>query len=562
MWSNDKFILASKEIKKARRRLLVSFVFVFSVFIGIFSQILSFPFQEKSKLLLANQLANNDNRAKIIDRNNNILAISVPAWTMYADPIEVLEPTKTAAFLHNLMPEKDLNFLNKKLNLKKRFVEIDRVTSPKRYQTIFNSGITGIHFLKIQARIYPKGDLASHILGNVSKDGEGLAGIERQFDTALKSSENPVKLTIDSNIQYILQSEIKKQIDFFDADAGAGVVLSIQNGEVLGLSSFPSFDVNYFGEASKDEIFNRATFASYDMGSTFKLINTAIALDSGKVNLKDKFDTTKPLYIGRHRVDDFRYLKRPANVAEILINSSNIGSALIAEKIGPKIQKNYFDLLELTKKADLPLMEVSKPIFNEKWTKSNSMTASYGYGLAVSPIQLASAVACIFNNGDFIKPKLIVDNKEIIKKRVFSEKTSYLMRKLARAVVTHPDGSGKNSDAFGYFVGGKTGTAEMINGNGDFQKNSNLSSFVGAFPINDPQYLILVLIENPKPQINKLNHHFTTGGQVAAPVVREIVKKIAPILNIHPVVTDLPKIEQSLKLEMLSNKVRLTNASL
>ena len=562
MWTNDRFILASKEIKKARRRLLVSFVFVFSVFIGIFSQILSFPFQEKSKLLLANQLANNDNRAKIIDRNNNILAISVPAWTMYADPIEVLEPTKTAAFLHNIMPEKDLNFLNKKLNLKKRFVEIDRVTSPKRYQTIFNSGITGIHFLKIQARIYPKGDLASHILGNVSKDGEGLAGIERQFDTALKSSKNPVKLTIDSNIQYILQSEIKKQIDFFDADAGAGVVLNIQNGEVLGLSSFPSFDVNYFGEASKNEIFNRATFASYDMGSTFKLINTAIALDSGKVNLKDKFDTTKPLYIGRHRVDDFRYLKRPANVAEILINSSNIGSALIAEKVGPKIQKNYFDSLELTKKADLPLMEVSKPIFNEKWTKSNSMTASYGYGLAVSPIQLASAVACIFNNGNFIKPKLIVDNKETIKKRVFSEKTSHLMRKLARSVVTHPDGSGKKSDAFGYFVGGKTGTAEMINGSGGFQKHSNLSSFIGAFPINNPEYLILVLIENPKPQIKKLNHHFTTGGQVAAPVVKEIVKKIAPILNIHPVVTDLPKIEQSLKLEILSNKVRLTNASL
>ena len=404
--------------------------------------------------------------------------------------------------------------------------------------------------------------MASHILGNVSKDGEGLAGIERQFDTALKSSKNPVKLTIDSNIQYILQSEIKKQIDFFDADAGAGVVLNIQNGEVLGLSSFPSFDVNYFGEASKNEIFNRATFASYDMGSTFKLINTAIALDSGKVNLKDKFDTTKPLYIGRHKVDDFRYLKRPANVAEILINSSNIGSALIAEKVGPKIQKNYFDLLELTKKADLPLMEVSKPIFNEKWTKSNSMTASYGYGLAVSPIQLASAVACIFNNGDFIKPKLIVDNKETIKKRVFSEKTSHLMRKLARAVVTHPDGSGKKSDAFGYFVGGKTGTAEMINGSGGFQKHSNLSSFVGAFPINNPQYLILVLIENPKPQIKKLNHHFTTGGQVAAPVVKEIVKKIAPILNIHPVVTDLPKIEQSLKLEILSNKVRLTNASL
>ena len=189
------------------------------------------------------------------------------------------------------------------------------------------------------------------------------------------------------------------------------------------------------------------------------------------------------------------------------------------------------------------------------------MTASYGYGLAVSPIQLASAIACIFNNGNFVKPKLIVDNKKTIKKNVFTKETSLIMRKLARAVVIHPDGSGKKSDAFGYFVGGKTGTAELIDKNGSFQKNANLSSFVGAFPINDPQYLVLVLIENPKPQIEKLHHHFTTGGQVAAPVVKEIVNKIAPILNIHPIVTDLPKIEQALKLDLLSNEVRLTNAS-
>ena len=561
MWSNDNFILAPKEINKARKRLLVSFVFIFSIFVGIFSQIISFPFQDKSKFLLTDQLVKNDFRAKIIDRNDNILAINVPAWTMYADPKEVLEPDKTAKFLHNLMPEKDLKTLKTKLTLKKRFVEIDRVSSPKRYQAIFNSGITGIHFMKIQTRVYPKGNLASHILGNVGRDGFGLAGIERKFDNVLKSSEKSLKLTINSNIQYILQTEIEKQIDFFEADAGAGIILSIKNGEILGLSSFPSFDVNYFGEASINERFNRATFGSYDMGSTFKLINTAIALDSGIVKLEDRFDTTKPLYIGKHKVDDFKYLKKPANVAEILINSSNIGSALIAEKVGAKVQKNYFDLLELTKKPDLPLLEISQPIFNHRWTRSNSMTASYGYGLAVSPIQLASAIACIFNNGNFIKPKLIIDNKKTIKKNVFTKNTSLIMRKLARAVVIHPDGSGKKSDAFGYFVGGKTGTAELIDKNGGFQKHLNLSSFVGAFPINDPQYLILVLIEKPKPQIEKLHHHFTTGGQVAAPVVKEIVNKIAPILNIHPIVTDLPKIEQALKLDLISNEVRLTNAS-
>ena len=562
MLSNENFILAPIEIKKARKRLLISSIFIFSIFLSIFSQIVSFPFQNSNKELFARQLINIQNRANIIDRNSNILATNIPAWSIYADPNEVLEPKKSASLLHKLMPEKDLDILTKKLNSNKNYVEIDRVSSPNRYDLILNSGITGIHFSKIQTRIYPKGNLASHILGNVNRDGIGTAGIESKIDHKLKSSSDPVKLTIDSNVQYILQTEIKKQIDFFQAKSGSGIVLDITNGEIIAISSMPNFDVNYFGEATKDQKFNRATFGNYDMGSTFKLINTAIAIDSKKINIEEKFDTTKPLYLGRHRIDDFRYLDRPVNVAEILINSSNIGSALIARKIGPKIQKNYFDLLELTNKPDLPLLEVSKPIFNEKWPKSTSMTASYGYGIAVSPIQLASAIACIFNEGKFIKPKLIIDNKKLIEKTIFSKETSLLMRKLARAVIIHPDGSGKKADALGYLVGGKTGTAELVSRNGGFKKNSNLASFVAAFPINKPKFLVLVLIEEPKPQIEKLNHRFTTGGQVAAPAIKKIITKIAPILNVHPIVTDLPKIEQSLELKFLKNNLEVINASL
>ena len=562
MWSNENFILAPLEIKRARKRLFFSFLFIFSIFFSIFFQVLSFPLQEKNKLLLANQISNGSNRANIVDRNGSLMATSIPAWSISAHPNEVLEPNQSAVTLHKLMPEKSLELLKKQLKSNSRYVEIDRVSSPKRIDLILNSGVTGIHFSKTQTRLYPKGNLASHILGNVNRDGIGLAGIEHEMDDELKSNLNSIQLTIDTNIQYILETEIKKQIKFFEAKSAAGIVLNVTNGEILAISSYPNFDVNYFGEASSNQKFNRATFGNYDMGSTFKLINTAIAIDSGKVNLEEKFNTTKPLKFGRHRIDDFRYLDKPVNVAEILVNSSNIGSALIAERIGPKIQKSYFDLLELTKKPNLPLLEVSKPIFNSKWPRLTSMTASYGYGIAVSPIQLASAISCIFNDGKFISPKLIKNKNEIIEKRVFSKKTSLTMRKLARAVVTHPDGSGKKADAYGYLVGGKTGTAEIISKTGGFKKNANLSSFIGAFPINNPKFLILVLIEEPKPQFQKLKHRYTTGGQVAAPVVRKIVQKIAPILNIQPIVKNLPKIEQTLKLDILDDNSKVKNASL
>ena len=562
MWSNENFILAPLEIKRARKRLFFSFLFIFSIFFSIFFQVLSFPLQEKNKLLSANQIASEFNRANIIDRNGSLLATSIPAWSISAHPHEVLEPSQSAIILHKLMPEKSLEFLTKQLKSNSKYVEIDRISSPKRIDLILNSGVTGIHFSKTQTRLYPKGNLASHILGNVNRDGIGLAGIEYEMDDELKSNQNSVQLTIDSNIQYILEAEIKKQIKFFEAKSAAGIVLNVTNGEILAISSYPNFDVNYFGEASPNQKFNRATFGNYDMGSTFKLINTAIAIDSGKVKLTEKFNTTKPLIFGRHRIDDFRYLEKPVNVAEILVNSSNIGSALIAEKIGPKTQKRYFDLLELTKKPKLPLLEVSKPIFNSKWPKLTSITASYGYGIAVSPIQLASAISCIFNDGKFISPKLIKNKNEIIEKKVFSKKTSLTMRKLARAVVTHPDGSGKKANAYGYLVGGKTGTAEIISNAGGFKKNANLSSFIGAFPINNPKFLVLVLIEEPKPQFQKLKHSYTTGGQVAAPVVRKIVQKIAPILNVQPIVKNLPKIEQTLKLDILDDNSKVKNASL
>ena len=562
MWSNENFILAPLEIKRARKRLFFSFLFIFSIFFSIFFQVLSFPLQEKNRLLLANQITNGSNRANIVDRNGSLMATSIPAWSISAHPHEVLEPNQSAITLHKLMPEKSLELLKKQLKSNSRYVEIDRVSSPKRIDLILNSGVTGIHFSKTQTRLYPKGNLASHILGNVNRDGIGLAGIEHKMDDELKSNLNSIQLTIDTNIQYILETEIKKQIKFFEAKSAAGVVLNVTNGEILAISSYPNFDVNYFGEASSNQKFNRATFGNYDMGSTFKLINTAIAIDSGKVKLEEKFNTTKPLKFGRHRIDDFRYLDKPVNVAEILVNSSNIGSALIAERIGPKTQKHYFDLLELTKKPNLPLLEVSKPIFNRKWPKLTSITASYGYGIAVSPIQLASAISCIFNDGKFINPKLIKNKNEIFEKRVFSKKTSLTMRKLARAVVTHPDGSGKKADAYGYLVGGKTGTAEIISNTGGFKKNANLSSFIGAFPINDPKFLVLVLIEEPKPQFQKLKHRFTTGGQVAAPVVRKIIQKIAPILNVQPIVKNLPKIEQTLKLDILDDNSKVKNASL
>ncbi len=559
--TNYKF--EKKIIHIARSRLVFTLIIVFTVFVGIFSQLLSFSFisdEQPNKIL---QTSNSNFRSDIIDRNNNILATNLPSWSIIANPKQVVSPIEEARLLSEIMPEKHENWIYKKLTTPKTsYVVIDRKTSASRCLQILNAGVTGIHFKEINSRVYPMGSSASHIIGNVNRAGNGISGIESILNDKLKQSEIPIKLTIDIRVQNIVEKELARQIKFFEAIGGVGLVLNIENGEILASASLPSYDLNEdIGKTSEIQRFNKVTFGTYEMGSIFKLFNTAIALDSNKINLEDKFDTTKPFFIGKYRINDFHALDTPANISKILIESSNIGSALIAKEVGPKLQKQYFDLLGLTSKPQLTLPEVASPSpqKNYQWGSAQSLTMAYGHGIAVSPIQLATAVGAVMNGGFYIKPKIILEGNHTIPITVFKPETSEVLRDLARRIVK--EGTGKKANAEGYYVGGKTGTAEKTSSSGGYSKHSNLASFVGIFPISKPKYSVLVMIDEPKPQTKKLGHSFTTGGHVAAPVVKEIISKSAPLLNIHPLDTNLPKIKHVRYLKTIKNKMEFKNES-
>ena len=562
MWDSEKYDLAPSEIQTARKRLMFSGVIVFSIFFGIFSNLLSLPFHlpmgQKNNTDKNQKLTRND----ILDVNNKVLATSIPAWLISVEPNEVIDPINSAKIINELMPEKNYTNILEKLVSKRQNEEIDRRASPKIYKKLLNSGLTGLHFKKIETRLYPMRTLASHIIGSVNREGNGSSGIEYKLNNLLLENNSPIKLTIDINIQYIVEQELKKQIEFFSALGGVGLVLNIKNGELVAIASHPSYDSNYFNLANSLEKFNKATHGAYEMGSTFKLLNTAIAIDSGKIDFKDRFDTTKPIYIGKHLVSDYHFLEKPAGMAEILITSSNIGSALIAEIVGPKLQKNYMKKLGLLNKPDLPLAELANTIQPPIWSKNAAMSIAYGHGIAVSPLQLASAVGAIMNDGNFIEPKIIKSNEEsIVSRKVFKKRTSQIMRKLTRQIIVHPKGTGKFADAEGYLVGGKTGTADKTSKNGGYRKNANLVSFLGVFPMNKPEYIVLVMVDEPKPQYEKLKHRLTTAGHVAAPVVKTIIEKSAPLLNIHPIDIKLPKIKQAMELIELGIEMESNNAS-
>ena len=533
----------SIEINEAKKRLIISCVLALSVFGGILSQLVSISWISKSINVSSQNNSFNKTRNNIVDRNGNILATSVKAWKIIVNPKEVLDPEFSAKKLHQIMPEKNYNWIYNKLTSKSGYQEIDRKASPLRYKKILNAGITGIKFQENETRFYPTQKSLSHIIGNVGRENVGLSGIELSKDNELRFGYDELKLTIDLGVQYVVENELQKQIDKFDAIGGAAILINVKNGEIISAASNPSFDLNN-NILIDDERFNRYSVGTYEMGSTFKLINSAIAIDSQRVSLDDKFDISTPLRRGRFTINDFETIKRfdsPVNLSQILIHSSNIGSALIAEKIGSKIQKSYMEKLGLTSKLNIPFPEVAKPQVNPNWDNLRTMTIGFGHGISVTPLQLTYAIAAIMNGGNYIKPKLLIDNEPIISKRVFQPETSDIMRKLSRIVVTQ--GSGKNADAKGYLVGGKTGTAEKVF-SGKYNKKKNLASFVGIFPIHDPNYLVFVMIDEPKGK--PISNNFTTGGWVAAPAVKRIINKSAPILKIKPFDQNLPEIKHIL----------------
>ncbi len=470
-------------------------------------------------------------RADIVDRNGIVLATTLPTASLYANPRHVRDPEAAAERLAAVLPEVSPAQLGARLASDRSFVWLQRNLTPRQQYAVNRLGIPGLYFQREHRRFYPHGPLAPHVVGFTGVDNQGLAGIEQSFDDVLRASAKPLQLSLDIRIQHILTEELAEAMTTFSAIGAAGVVMDAQSGEVVALASLPSFDPAKPASAPADARFNRASLGIYEMGSVFKIFTAAMALNEGVVALNDGYDTRKPIRISRFTIRDFKPKNRWLSIPEILMYSSNIGTVHMAMDAGTPVQQAFLKRLGLLQPASIELPEVGQPLIPSPWREINTMTISFGHGLAVSPVQLTAAMSAMVNGGTEVRPTLLKRDPERVAAgtRLISETTSATVRRLMRLVVSQ--GTARKANAEGYIVGGKTGTAEKLAGRG-YSRNSRIASFVGAFPMTAPRYVVFVMVDEPKP--TKETHGYATGGWVAAPVMRSIVERMGPLVGVMP----------------------------
>ena len=554
---------AKQAIEVGRNRLLVAGVFFAFAFTLVAVRLVDIAvfrgIGEPSVMRERSATVLKTGRADIVDRNGMLLATSLSVPSLYADPKEVIDAEAAARRLITVLDHLSAAEVTAKLQAPKRFVWIQRGLTPRQQYRINSLGIPGLHFQREERRVYPQGSLTSHIVGFAGTDSVGLGGLEKQFDGMLRDGAQPLKLSLDVRIQHILREEIGRQMVNFNGIGGAGVMLDANTGEVVAMVSLPDFDPNLTGTAAEDARFNRATLGVYEMGSTFKIFNTALALDSGSATMDSGYDATNPIRIARFTINDYHAKRRWLSVPEIFMYSSNIGSVKMALDFGSDAQRGFMDKLGFLAPVSVELPERGTPMAPSPWRQINTMTIAFGHGIAVSPLHLASGVASIVNGGTRWPVTVLKRDPAVraVGKQVISKRTSKQMRQLLRLVVEN--GTGRKAAAEGYLVGGKTGTAEKPGKSGAYARKALLSSFVAAFPIHDPRYVVLVMIDEPKG--NKESHGYATGGWVAAPAVRRIVSRSAPLLGLFPMDEESPEIRQVLNIELPLEKGRKRLAS-
>jgi cell division protein FtsI (penicillin-binding protein 3) len=471
-------------------------------------------------------------RADVVDRNGILLATSLPSVALYAHPRELRDPVEAAHKIVGVLPELNLAEVQAKLQGERAFIWLRRNLTPQQEYDINALGIPGLYFEKTEKRMYPQGELAAHVVGLTDLDNKGIAGIEKTFEAELKNRREPLQLSIDIRLQTILRNELARTMADFHAIGATGMIMDVKTGELLSMVSLPDFNPNNLASATPEAMFNRATLGVYEMGSTFKLFNTAAAIDSGAVTMNSVFDVAHPIKVARFEIYDYHPENHPLTVSEILKVSSNIGSARMALQMGIDTQKAFLSRMGMLHAASIELPEVGSPLVPNPWREINSMTIAYGHGMAVTPLHVVSGVTAIVNGGYFHPATLLKrgENEPVPSQQVLKGSTSKDLLQMMRLVVT--DGTGGKADVPGYEVAGKTGTAEK-NGAGGYRHKSLLSSFIGTFPVSDPRYVILAMID--EPQGNKESYGFATAGWTAAPVVGRVVAQAAPLLGIQPI---------------------------
>lgn len=483
-------------------------------------------------------------RPDILDRNGDLLARDMPAFSAYAEPRRIVDTDEAVEKILAIFPDLNARSLHTRLSGRSGFTWIKRSITAREQEALWAQGIPGVGFRRETRRLYPNGSVAAQVLGAVNIDNKGIAGIERWIDQNglevlqmagldLKRQDlAPVQLSVDMKVQHAFTDELRQEIERYKAVGGAGLVLDVTNGEVVSLVSLPDFDPNDATQAQKPENINRINVGVYEMGSTFKAMTTAMALDSGVFNIHSVLDASKPLSFGRFRINDFRGEKRPLNMPEAFLVSSNIAFARMAMGVGVEGHKNFLSQLGQLERLTTELPESASPIVPRNWQAVNTATIAFGHGLAVTPLQAAMGIGAMVNGGHLIRPTFVKGTdpaERTIRDDVVTPTTGEALRYLMR--LNAISGSAKGANIDGYYIGGKTGTAEKVV-NGRYDKSKVMTSFMGILPAHDPKYLFLVILDEPKAVEG--THGFRTSGWNAVPAAGRILRRILPIMRMPP----------------------------
>jgi cell division protein FtsI (penicillin-binding protein 3) len=488
-------------------------------------------------------------RADIVDRKGRILATNLETHALYVETRHLVDPLNTARKLADLFVDLNADDLYAQFTSSRKFLWIKKKLSPEQMQAVHDIGEPGLRFGPRETRLYPNGALASHILGGASfgKEGVksaeiiGVAGVEKQFDSQLRDPsylKKPLKLTIDLSIQAAVEHVLEGGMRLLNAKGAVAILMEVDTGRIISLASLPDFDPNHRpklpvrGSAAESPLFNKAIQGVYDLGSTFKIFTVAQALELGLVDPKTKINTKGPIRMGGHKINDYRNNGPELPVWQVITKSSNLGTARIAKMIGSEKQKEFLSSLGFTKPTSIEMVEASggKPLLPKRWNELETMTVSYGHGISVTPLHLATGYAMLANGGRLVKPTLLEEVKSGLSPRVISKEVADHSLAMLRGVVT--SGTASIADVSGYFVGGKTGTADKPSAQGGYDKEKNITSFASIFPINEPKYVLVVALDEaqdtsgPEPK--------RTAGWTAVPVSAEIIARVAPLLGLRP----------------------------
>jgi cell division protein FtsI (penicillin-binding protein 3) len=482
-------------------------------------------------------------RPDIVDRNGEILATDVKAPSLFGEPRRIIDKDEAIELLTATLPDLDTLEVRERFSGRKGFVWLKREITPQQQLEIHRLGIPGIGFLRENKRVYPTGNEVAHLIGLVNIDNQGIAGMEKWLDNngladlhragfATDRLQRPVELSVDLRVEHALRDELLKAKEKFHAKAASGLVSNVRTGEIVAMVSVPDFDPNNPKEAHDPDRINRLTTGVYEMGSTFKAFTLAMALDSGKVDLNSMWDARGPLHYGKFPIHDDHPLGRMINMKEVFYYSSNVGAARIALSQGVEAHKAFLHKLGQLERLRTELPESASPLVPKHWGELNTVTIAFGHGIAVAPLQAVMGIDALVNGGYLIPPTFLKRTEAeamAVARRVIKPETSEKMRFLMR--LNAEVGTAKRADVKGYYIGGKTGTAEKVI-NGHYARKRVLNAFTAILPADNPRYQLLIMLDEPQPL--KETFGFITSGWNAVPTGGNVIARIAPLLGVEP----------------------------